>query len=156
MPKRIRTALKIAAIPTVEWRRDSKVMTISLRISSSALLAVILFLLCSEAWAVDDQSCQSDADVKAVETIKTMVQKDKLYTSWTTEPCLSFYPERCDAENVEVAIRELHTPECGGDSNTGPVVDRFRVFKRISRIDWFDYLEAEYVEYSKVHSIGGR
>jgi len=131
-------------------------MTIPLRISSSALLAVIFLLLCSEACAVGDQSCQFDSDVKAVETLKTKVQIDKLYAAWATERCLSFDPEHCDAKNVEVAIRELHTPECGGDPSTGPVVDRFRVFKRTSRIDWFDYLEADYVEYSKVHSIGGR
>ena len=94
--------------------------------------------------------------MQAVDALRVKVRSERLYSSWAKEQCLPFYPEHCDSTLVEVAIRELHSEQCGGDPNTAPVVDRFRVFKQSSRIDWFDHAAAEYVEFGKVHTNGKR
>jgi len=65
--------------------------------------------------------------MQAVDALRVKVRSERLYSSWAKEQCLSFYPEHCDSTLVEVAIRELHSEQCGGDPNTAPVVDRFRV-----------------------------
>lgn len=44
----------------------------------------------------------------------------------------------------------------GCDPATSPVVDRFRVFKKTNRIKWYDFVDGDYVDDAKVHSVGGR
>src|ERR1700749_3019279 len=119
-------------------------------------ISVVLGLSGSTAWAIGDKSCTAESDARALDILRERVRAERLYTAWAKERCLSYYPERCDGAVVEVAIRELHTEQCGGDPNTGPVVDRIRVFNQSSKIEWFDHVEAEYVEFKKIHSKGRR
>ncbi|MDY0744914.1 hypothetical protein SNE35_10370 [Paucibacter sp. R3-3] len=121
-----------------------------------AVAATVLGLSCPASWSMGDASCKDVSDMQAIEALRVKVRSERLYSSWAKEQCLSFYPEHCDNAVVELAIRELHSDQCGGDPNTGPVVDRFRVFKQSSRIDWFDPVAAEYVEFDKVHTNGKR
>lgn len=115
-------------------------------------ITLVLGLSGAQAWEIGDKSCTAESDARALDVLREKVRAERLYTSWAKEQCLSFYPERCDGTVVDVAIRELHSEHCGGDPDTGPVVDRFRVFKKPSKIEWFDHIEGEYVEFDKIHS----
>jgi len=119
-------------------------------------IAIVLGLSTAPALATDEKLCTSESDTRALDVLREKVRTEGLYTSWAKEQCLSFYPERCDSTVVEVAIRELHSEQCGGDANAGPVVDRFRILKRSSKVEWFDHVEAEYVEFDKIRSKGRR
>ncbi|MGH8820081.1 MAG: hypothetical protein ACREWJ_02165 [Rhodoferax sp.] len=108
------------------------------------------------AYAGGPDRCASAADDKAVSALMQRIKREHLYTSWTTLQCLGFFIEGCTGRRVEIAIREQHDPKCGGDPDTSPVVDRFRVYKRTGTIQWYDVENDQYLPFSKVHSMGQR
>ena len=123
---------------------------------SAVLLAGAMTFIGGIATASGDESSRSSADDHAIEILRVKIRSERLYASWATEECLSFYLEHSDAEKVDVAIHEVHTKECGGDPLTQPVVDRFRIHRDPEMIEWFDYVDAEYGDFSKVHTVGHR
>ena len=108
------------------------------------------------AEAKDGASCISSSGTVAVDALRARIKSEGLYASWAKAECLSFYIESCSRERVQVAVRELHSEHCGGDPHTEPIVDRFRFYKKSRRIQWYNVVNDEYLEFSKIHSIGGR
>lgn len=122
-------------------------------VSHPAILVALALVIGSPAVADQPKSgvrvdCHAAADLKAVDVLRRRVQADRLYTSWAREECLSYYPEQCTPAYVDVAIRERHAGACLGDPNTGPVVDRFRVY-RSGELQWFDHPTASYIGYKQ-------
>ena len=71
---------------------------------------------------------------QVLDIVMAMVQKDKLYDSWTTASCLSFLVEEKTKVYIDIAIREKHGDTCPGDPDISPIVDRFRVHRITKRI----------------------
>lgn len=120
---------------------------------------VVVAALCVPAfvaWAAEPLTCSAANSAEAIRVLRAKIRSERLYVSWAKEQCLEFYPEHCDPMKVDIAIRELHTEECGGAPQTGPVVDRFRVYRKSKNINWYDVVNDEYLEFSKVHSMGKR
>ncbi len=116
---------------------------------------LITFVLVSDCLAADAVQCAL-REGAAVQLLQERVESERLYVSWTTMSCLSYYVEACNSSKTDIAIHELHNERCGGDPATWPVVDRFRVYKKSGRIQWHDILKDEYVPFTKIHSIGDR
>ena len=134
-----------------------------------ALLFIAASCLAGDAaWALGDngsngsngsnggQGCDDSTDTQAVAALRARIQAENLYAAWTQEQCLAYILESCDTEKTDVVLRESHTAQCGGDPNTSPVVDRFRVHKHPDMIEWFDLAHGQYRAFSDIHSIGGR
>jgi hypothetical protein len=84
------------------------------------------------------------------------VRDARLYQSWSKPGCLDYLVDQCDLAFVDVSIHEHHDGRCGGDPYTGPMVDSFRVYRRGTRIDWFNVVDAVYRPFDKIHSEGHR
>ncbi len=126
--------------------------------TTCGLLAAVLALglACSASHAQGRDCCASAANDKAVSRLMQRVQREHLYTRWTTPQCLDFEIEDCTAHRVDIVIREQHDQKCGGDPDTSPVVDRFRVNKPTGTIQWYDVVNDDYLPFAKVHSVGQR
>ena len=125
--------------------------------------AVVAIASVVVAWSAPAQSaepqggsCADRAAGRAVQSLRSRVEEERLYSSWAKAGCLAYQAERCDSKKVDVAIREVHSSQCGGDPATSPVVDRFRVYRNSKKIEWYNVAKGEYLEFSKVHSVGGR
>jgi hypothetical protein len=119
-------------------------------------LGALCALATGAAIAQSGDPCAGKSNDRAVELLHKKVKSEGLYASWAKEQCLRYDLEECDRQKVDIAIRERHSPECGGDPNVAPVVDRFRVYKSSKKIQWYDAGSNEYVGFSKIHTIGGR
>lgn len=75
---------------------------------------------------------------QALDILVSQIQKDKLYDSWTTLSCLSFFTEEKTKDYFDFAIHEKHGGRCPGNPNTSPVVDRFRVNRLTQKIQWYE------------------
>ena len=95
-------------------------------------------------------------EIAAVARVASRVRRDRLYASWTTPDCLSYFVDSCAAKTVDVSIHEKHDARCGGDPATWPTVDRFRVHRRGERIDWFNVVDATWRPFDRIHSEGHR
>ena len=125
--------------------------------TTSLCIALLVFgLVGPAAYAAERDRCASAANDKAVSALMQRIRREHLYTRWTTLQCLDFYIEACTSRRVDIAVRQQHDQTCGGDPDTSPVVDRFRVNKATGAIQWYDIDSDEYWPFSKGHSMGHR
>jgi len=87
---------------------------------------------------------------QTLDILVAQIQKDKLYDSWTTLSCLSFFTEEKTTDYFDIAIHEKHGGMCPGDPNTWPIVDRFRVNRFTKSIQWYEPTEGEWRPYGAV------
>lgn len=87
---------------------------------------------------------------EALNLLQSRIQKDNLYSSWTTISCLSFIIEETTRDYFDVAIREKHGGNCPGDPDTAPVADRYRVNRRTKQLQWYEPVEGGWRPYKGV------
>ena len=87
---------------------------------------------------------------RAVQVLRDRLVKDRPFS--VSPECLSYVTEAATPRHVTIAVRERHGGTCGGDPDTAPVIDRFRVEPASGRIEFLDVVEDEwraYAEYRK-------
>lgn len=119
---------------------------IKVHVSSIILLILLLTMFPCQPVLGENQLTEQ----QALDILVGHIQKDKLYDSWTTLSCLYFLPEENTKEYFDIGIYEKHGGKCPGDPNTSPVVDRFRVDRSSSKIQWYEPTEGEYLPYKAV------
>ena len=110
-----------------------------------------LFFLLLVLLIVSPASAKNPLDEEhALDALVSRIQKDKLYDSWTSVACLSFFTDEKTKNYFDFAIHEKHGGECPGDPITWPVVDRFRVNRWTGEIQWHEFVEGEFQPYKAV------
>ncbi len=66
------------------------------------------------------------------------VKHDNVYAKRISFDCVSFETEETTRTYFEVALRENHKAKCGGDPDTSPVIDRYRVNRASGKIERYD------------------
>jgi hypothetical protein len=136
------------------------------RVTRASLVAGALAGMNAPAWTApasaamparvaEPPGCHGPQDA-ALERVMERVRAEHLYASWTTPDCFEFFIDACAASTVDVSIHERHDARCGGDPNTSPRVDSFRVHKRGTRIDWYNVVDDAWRPFDKIHSEGHR
>ena len=74
----------------------------------------------------------------AVTLLLRTIKTDHVYDKRISLDCVSFDTEETTRTYFEIALRENHTRKCGGDPDTSPVIDRYRVNRASGRIEWND------------------
>ena len=121
----------------------------------SASLMILLCLSATFAIAANEMKCAPQTEAKAIAILQTKFRSHATY-SWTKEQCFLFITEACVGRIAEIAVRENHTTECGGDPSTVPITDRYRVHTQSKKIERYSAAEGEYVNFTKVPSIEHR
>jgi hypothetical protein len=101
------------------------------------------------------KGCSVSAEKEAVRILVKKIRTEALYT-WEKDNCVHFFPEGCDARSVDIAVREVHTEDCGGDQHVMPIRDRFRVHRKSKKVEWYYAPDGEYLDFEKIHSVGHR
>ena len=113
-------------------------------LSFMLFLSLVIVFPCSNALSQNQLT-----EEQALDILVAQIQKDKLYDSWTTLSCLSFFTEEKTKDYFDFAIHEKHGGRCPGDPNTWPIVDRFRVNRVTGKVQWYD-IEGELQPYKAV------
>ena len=98
-----------------------------------AAIATALVLLS----AVASQAARShplDEDA-ALSLLVRILKRDHVYANRISLDCISYDTEETTDAYFEFALREKHDAKCGGDPETSPVVDRYRVYRRSGKIE---------------------
>ena len=66
------------------------------------------------------------------------LEHDHVYTKRISLDCVTFDTEETTRTYFQVALREKHDKKCGGDPDTSPVIDRYRVNRASGKLDWYD------------------
>ena len=102
-----------------------------------AILAAIALLspLIVRAGSKSHHGLTEDA---ALNLLIRTVKHDNVYAKRISFDCMMFLTEETTRTYFEFALRENHTAKCGGDPDTNPVIDRYRVNRASGKIELYD------------------
>lgn len=73
----------------------------------------------------------------ALNILLRTLQRDRAYEKRISLNCVTFDTEETTRIYFQVAVREKHNTKCGGDPDTSPVIDRYRVNRASGKIEWY-------------------
>lgn len=83
----------------------------------------------------------------ALNALLHTLQRDHVYDKRISLDCVTFDTENTTRTYFEVALREKHNAKCGGDPETSPVIDRYRVNRASGKIEWYKVTEDRWKAY---------
>jgi hypothetical protein len=104
-------------------------------------------LVLSTAGELAARSHPLDEDAALALLVRTL-KRDKAYTHRISLDCVSYGTEETSTAYFQFVLRENHTAPCGGDPETSPVVDRYRVYRASGKIQWLEKLENTWQPYN--------
>src|SRR6267378_3208813 len=93
------------------------------------------------------QSRPMDEDA-ALALLERTLKHDGVYTHRLSLDCVTYGTEETTQAYFQFVLRENHNAKCGGDPETNPVVDRYRVYRRAGKIEWLERIEDNWRQYN--------
>jgi hypothetical protein len=85
---------------------------------------------------------------RALKLLIRILTRDQVYAKRISLNCVTFDTEEKRDPYFEIALREKHTADCGGDPDTAPVVARYRVYRLSGKIEWLNTTENNWQPYN--------
>ena len=79
----------------------------------------------------------------ALNLLLRSLKHDQVYAKRISRDCVTFDTEEKTNAYFQFALRENHTAKCGGDPDTSPIVDRYRVYRASGKIEWLNAVDSE-------------
>jgi hypothetical protein len=116
--------------------------------TSPTVITIIITLTVASLAAVNagpkTHSLNEDAALKL--PLHTLKHK-QAYATRISLDCVRFDTEEKMNAYFQFVLRENHTAKCGGDPDTNPVIDRYRVYLASGKIEWLNALEDKWRRY---------
>ena len=80
--------------------------------------------------------------------LERTLNHDRVYTHRISLDCITYRTEETTDTYFQFVLREIHNAKCGGDPETSPVVDRYRVYRRSGKIKWLERIEGDWRPYN--------
>jgi len=87
-----------------------------------------------------------DEDAALALLVRTL-KHDRVYAKRISLECVTYDTEETTNAYFQFALREKHDAKCGGDPETGPIVDRYRVYRRSGKIKWWEATDDTWQRY---------
>src|SRR6476620_100395 len=101
------------------------------------ITAVIAVVLASAAVAEAAHSRPLDEDA-ALALLQRTLKRDQVYEKRISLDCIAYGTEETTNGYFEFVLRETHNTKCGGDPETSPAIDRYRVYRRSGKIQQWE------------------
>jgi hypothetical protein len=83
----------------------------------------------------------------ALNLLERTLKRDHIYTHRISWDCISYITEETTSAYFQFVLRENHNAKCGGDPETSPAIDRYRVYRRAGKIEWLESIEDKWRRY---------
>ena len=119
--------------------------------SSRRLCAIAIALFAPTIVHAGSTSHRALNEDVALDLLQSAIKRDHVYEKRISLDCVSFGTEEKTNAFFEFALRENHSPKCGGDPDTAPVVDRYRVYRASGKIEVYDVTADHWKPYKRGH-----
>ena len=99
-------------------------------ITAAVIAAVSVSAVLSEG--APSRSLNEDG---ASEFLQRTFKHDRIYEKRISWDCIAYGTEETTNAFFEFVLREIHNAKCGGDPETSPAIDRYRVYRRSGKIE---------------------
>src|SRR6476660_5460843 len=93
-----------------------------MKIQFRLIIAFIAVFLISVAIAEDERT----------------LKRDRVYEKRISLDCIAYGTEETTNAYFEFVLREVHNAKCGGDPETSPAIDRYRVYRHSGKIQHWE------------------
>jgi hypothetical protein len=83
----------------------------------------------------------------ALALLERTLKRDHVYANRISSDCISYITEETTSAYFQFVLREIHNAKCGGDPETSPAIDRYRVYRRSGKIKWWKPAEDTWQSY---------
>jgi hypothetical protein len=122
-------------------------MRINLRLIKPAVIAVVLML----AGIVEGSRTEMSEDA-ALQLLQRTLKRDHAYEKRISLDCIEYGTEETTKTYFQFVLREIHNAKCGGDPETSPAIDRYRVYSRSGKIEQWEAAEDKWHAYKGAHT----
>ena len=124
-------------------------MKIEFRLITAAVIAAVLI---SSAVAEGARSRPLDEDA-ALALLQRTLKRDHVYEKRISLDCIAYGTEETTNAYFEFVLREIHNAKCGGDPETSPAIDRYRVYRRSGKIQQWEAAEDKWQPYKAARKL---
>ena len=117
-----------------------------MKIELRRIPALIAVVLVSAAVAEASRSRPLDEDA-ALALLQRTLERNQVYEKRISLDCVAFGTEETTKAYFEFVLREIHNAKCGGDPDTSPAIDRYRVYRRSGKIEQWEAAEDKWHAY---------
>ena len=75
---------------------------------------------------------------RALALLQQTLKHDGVYAHRISLDCITYGTEETTGAYFQFVLRENHNAKCGGDPETSPAVDRYRVYRKSGKIEWWN------------------
>jgi hypothetical protein len=118
------------------------------RIARLITTGFVVLLIVLSAIAYAGPHSHPLAEDAALALLERTLKHDGVYKHRISLDCVTYGTEETTDAYFQFVLRENHNAKCGGDPETSPVVDRYRVYRRSSKIEWLDRVEDNWRPYN--------
>ncbi len=83
----------------------------------------------------------------ALDLLQRTLKRDRVYAKRISWNCISYGTEETTKAYFEFVLREIHNSNCGGDPETSPAIDRYRVYRDSGKITQWEPTEDKWQPY---------
>ena len=117
-----------------------------MKIELRRITAVSAVVLVSAAVAEASRSRPLDEDA-ALGLLQRTLKLDQVYEMRISLDCVAYGTEGTTRAHFQFVLREIHNAKCGGDPETNPAIDRYRVYRRSGKIEQWEAAEDKWHAY---------
>jgi hypothetical protein len=119
-------------------------MKIESRVITAAVIAAILT---SPIIGRAGSQVHSLNEGAAFELLQHTLKRDHVYEKRISLDCIAYGTEETTNAYFAFVLREIHNAKCGGDPETSPAIDRYRVYRRSGKIQQWEAAEDKWQPY---------
>lgn len=86
-------------------------------------------------------------EAAALDLLQRTLKRDGVYEKRISLDCVEYGTEKTTKAYFEFVLREIHNNKCGGDPETSPAIDRYRVYRRSGKIEQWEPTEDNWHAY---------
>ena len=114
--------------------------------------AVIAVVSVSPIVAQAGQHSSPLSEDAALDLLQRTLKRDRVYEKRISLDCISYGTEETTNAYFEFVLRENHNAKCGGDPETSPAVDRYRVYRSSGKIKQWEAAEDKWEPYKSAQT----
>jgi hypothetical protein len=126
--------------PTVSLGQLSTLRLFAPAFTAVALVSVVVIQAGPRSHSLDEDA--------ALALLARTLKDDHIYTHRISLDCVTYGTEETTGAYFQFVLRENHNAKCGGDPETSPVVDRYRVYRTSGKIEWLERIEGNWQPYN--------
>jgi len=119
------------------------------RLVAIAIVAVVLVLPVIAQSSPGSHPLNEDA---ALALLDRTLKHDRVYENRISLDCVMYMTEETTDAYFQFVLRENHNAKCGGDPETSPAIDRYRVYRSSGKIKQWEAAEDKWQPYKRAQT----